>query len=108
MSERRRELALRLGGVGLCSLMFNETKLKDDPNNTPEVTLPPILVQGAGFSMTLDFMVRLSSKNSDFMITELMALMPSLKCINDFMERMPTYNVTHEEFEYLLKLGHIV
>jgi hypothetical protein len=106
--EKKRDLALRLGGVGLCSLMFSELKLKDDPNNTSEIQLPKIITQGAGFSLTLDFMVRLTSKHSDFMLTELMSLMPSLKCIGEFMDRMPSYKVTAEEFEYLVKLGHII
>jgi len=108
MSEKKRELALRLGGVGLCSLMFSELKLKDDPNSTPEVPIPQILIQGAGFSMTLDFIVRLSSRHADFMLIELMSLMPSLKCMGEFMDRMPTYKVTTEEFEYLVKLGHVI
>jgi len=108
VSDKKRELALRLGGVGLVSLMFSEVKLKDDPNSTEEIPLPPILIQGAGFSLTLDFIARLSSKHSDFMLNELIALMPSLKCMGEFMDRMPTYKVTKEEFEYLVKLGHIV
>lgn len=104
----KREVALRLGGVGLCSLMFGETRVKVDPNSTPEQPSLPIVIQGAGFSVTLDFMVRASSRRSDYILLELLSLMPSLKCIGDFMDRMPSYRVSAEELEYLVSLGHVL
>jgi hypothetical protein len=108
LSEKRRELALRMGGVGLCTLMFGETKVREDTNSEGSlITPPPILIQGAGFSATLDFIVRLSMKHDDFLLNELLSLMPSLKTTGDFLDRMETHKISQQEFEYLVELGHL-
>lgn len=102
MSDRK-ELALRLGGSGLCKLLFGPLKvIKESESGLP------IAESGVGFSATIDFMLRSASGKSNVILEELIFMAHSFSCYNDFIERLPSFQVTEEEIEYLTKLGHII
>jgi len=122
----RKELALHVGGAGLCKLLngevtflkrtadgsVRETKSKEEVReilgNTDREGGWPIITGGCGFAITLDFMVKLLSVKTDVIMEELLCVIPTLVAFADFMQRQPLYKVTEEEFEYLVGLGHIV
>ena len=102
--ENKRDLAMRLGGAGLCQLALGKLELKVDVNGGF-----PIVVSGAGWKTSLDFLVRLLPKGgNDPILQELLVLLPSLVCLDDFMKKLPVFEATPEEFEQLVNMGHVV
>jgi hypothetical protein len=114
----KKVLALHVGGAVLSKLINTDrpTFLKKRSDGTEEevttVPLPeegelPVLTGGCGFSVTLDFMVRLSNKR-DMILDELLAVMPTMVALSEFMERQTLFKVSEEDFKFLVKLGHIL
>jgi len=117
----RKELALRIGGVSLSKMLgnkptflkrmsdgsFQETEVMPVKEEGLEEERWPIVTGGIGFSLTVDFIVRLSSKQ-DPILEELLAVAPSMVAFSDFMRRQTSFRVGEEDFEFLVKLGHIV
>jgi hypothetical protein len=103
MSEYNKALALHLGGAGLCKLLFGQLKTSSSEN------IIPLAESGVGFNMTIDFLLRASgSGKPNILLEELICMAPSFHCYNSFLERLPSFQVTEVEAEYLTKLGHII
>jgi hypothetical protein len=100
----KREVALKLGGAGLCLLALGgKLVTKEDVNGGP-----PIVVSGAGWKATMDFLIRAAPNQKDLVLSELIVLLPSIICLDDFMKKLPNYEATPEEFEQLVTMGHVV
>jgi len=99
---KNKEIALRLGGEGLARLLCHEIEVKEDENGIK------IIERGAGFTHTLDFMVRLSVKQ-DMVVEELLPVISTLTCFSEFIRRMEwTKKVSAEEFEKLIRSGQVL
>jgi|GEM_PF-3453355 len=97
----KQDLALYTAGDKLCHLMFGEIKKLETPIEGIRV-----IEEGLGVAATIDFLIR-SSRNHD-LLSEFFSIIPSLSAIHDFMENMPIAKVTGEEFERLVKMGHVL
>jgi len=61
-----------------------------------------------GWSLTIDIMLRISHSSVDWVIEELICELPTTYELVKFLERCPKHEVTEEEFEFLVKKGHIL
>jgi len=97
------ELAIRIGGEGLCQLLKTSEKIsfeKMDDGSTK--------VGGIGFTSTVDFIVRTLSEHADFLLEELLVLAPALHSYAEFLRKMPIYEVTEDELELWISQGAVV
>ena len=101
--ELKRKLwALHVGGEMLTKML--QTKVEK------EVTIDggEVVTGGIGYSLTLHHMICIHASTRDAVLEELIPMLPSLMAFSDFLKRIPVTKVTEEEFEFLLKLGHIL
>lgn len=98
-----RKAAVKAGGAELGRLL--EVPLETKINEELGIQ---VVLKGAGEKATLDFLVKLSATQDDFVLNELIAVLPTVSSLGNFLRKMPSYKVTPEEFEYLVKLGHIL
>ena len=104
MSEKdlkKKIWALHIGGESLAKMLQPKIELVEGLDGTK------VLVGGAGFKTTLDMMIKIHSKNQDAVFEELIPMMSSVVAFSQWLEHIPKYDVTDEEFERLAKMGHI-
>lgn len=83
--EKRTELAAKIGGAEVSRCLAEY-----------------------GWSQTLDIMIRISHHSHDWVIEELLAVIGSSYELAKFMNKLPKFELTEEEFEFLVKKGHVL
>jgi hypothetical protein len=93
--------ALHIGGENLAKMLQPKIELVEGLDGTK------VAVGGVGKKVIADMLIKIHAKNQDPVFEELIPMLPTMSAISDWLQTIPKFEVTDEEFEHLAKLGHI-